>query len=174
MRLFFALELPAALRLAIDSWRDTQFPSVGRPVPAANLHITLAFLGELAPGRLEALLNATDEWLTRSAPPGAELHLDQTGFRPRPGLYWLAPGRWPQELDRLAAGLGGVCQQLGGRRERRRYQPHVTLFRGCQNAPPMPAQAPDFRCCYRSFTLFESRQGRRGVSYEGIAHWNLG
>ncbi|MBF4651936.1 RNA 2',3'-cyclic phosphodiesterase, partial [Serratia marcescens] len=46
-RLFFALSLPDALQQQVIRWRAEAFaPEAGRPVAAANLHLTLAFLGE--------------------------------------------------------------------------------------------------------------------------------
>ncbi|WP_303393948.1 2'-5' RNA ligase family protein, partial [Klebsiella pneumoniae] len=48
-RLFFALELPSAVQKQIVQWRATHFPEdAGRPVAADNLHLTLAFLGEVS------------------------------------------------------------------------------------------------------------------------------
>ena len=47
-RLFFAIELPTPLQRQIVRWRADHFPpEAGRPVAAANLHLTLAFLGLL-------------------------------------------------------------------------------------------------------------------------------
>ncbi len=48
-RLFFALTLPDAMQQEIVQWRAGHFsPEAGRPVAAANLHLTLAFLGEVS------------------------------------------------------------------------------------------------------------------------------
>lgn len=48
-RLFFAIDLPAEIREQIIHWRATHFPpEAGRPVAADNLHLTLAFLGEVS------------------------------------------------------------------------------------------------------------------------------
>ena len=172
MRLFFALEPARETALQIADWRDRQFPaSAARPVPIANLHITLAFIGELPPPRLERLLQAVDDW--RDRPRSASLHMDCTGYWQRPGIYWLGPREWPQQLEKLARRLGAISGQVGGRQEKRRFQPHVTLFRGCREAPPQPAQEPSFVFAYHHFTLFESRQGKRGVSYQPLADWAL-
>lgn len=55
-RLFFAIELPAALQRKIVRWRAEHFPSeAGRPVAAANMHLTLAFLGEVSADKQRAL-----------------------------------------------------------------------------------------------------------------------
>ena len=48
-RLFFAIELPTPLQRQIVRWRADHFPpEAGRPVAAANLHLTLAFLGDVS------------------------------------------------------------------------------------------------------------------------------
>ncbi|WP_312181746.1 2'-5' RNA ligase family protein, partial [Pantoea sp. CTOTU46764] len=48
-RLFFALELPAPLQQQLVQWRADNFAAeAGKPVAAANLHLTLAFLGEVS------------------------------------------------------------------------------------------------------------------------------
>ena len=100
--------------------------------------------------------------------------MDSTGFWQRPGIYWLGPREWPRQLEQLVRRLGAISGQVGGKQEKRRYQPHVTLFRGCREAPPQPAQAPAFSFAYDHFTLFESRQGKQGVSYHPLADWELG
>jgi RNA 2',3'-cyclic 3'-phosphodiesterase len=56
LRLFFALwpgtqEQQALLRASAPAVAD----SAGRPIPAANLHATLAFLGNVAAARLPQL-----------------------------------------------------------------------------------------------------------------------
>ena len=45
-RLFFAIEIPAKIQKQLVQWRADNFPAdAGVPVAAANMHITLAFLG---------------------------------------------------------------------------------------------------------------------------------
>ncbi len=173
MRLFFALELPGETARAVATWRDRELAPVGRPVPAANFHITLAFVGELPAPRLERLCLAVDEWVSRDVPVGGHLQLDRTGYWQKPGIYWLGPSRWPQQLTALAKKLGGLSSGSGGKRDKRRLQPHVTLFRRCQPPPPAPVRQPHFALDYHHFALFESRQGKSGVSYHPLAHWDL-
>ncbi len=173
MRLFFALELPAALAMEISSWRDRSFARPGRPVPPANFHITLAFLGELDEPALDALCRDVDAALSARRPAGGRLTLDQVGYWDRPGIYWLGPRQWPDPLGELARKLGGLGAVQGGQRRRDRFQPHITLFRSCTAAPPAPAAAPEFTLPYREFFLMESRQGRRGVVYDPVAAWEL-
>lgn len=173
MRLFFGLELQETTTLKISDWRDRQFSGAGRPVPPANFHVTLAFIGQLSAHRLERLLQAVDHMLTTSPLSGGALTLDQTGYWHKPGIYWLGPEAWPAQLDSLALRLGGLSSSFGAKRDKRPYRPHITLFRGCADAPPIPSQAPSIELTYRDFTLFESRQGRHGVSYHPLQCWEL-
>ena len=55
MRVFFALELDPHTALRISNWRERQLTSIGKPVPVANFHLTLAFLGSLNEPAIERL-----------------------------------------------------------------------------------------------------------------------
>lgn len=173
MRVFFGVQPDPDLALRIASWRDRQLATAGRPVPVSNFHITLAFLGEISPASMDGLCQRVDDYCGRSSPGGDTVDLDQTGYWPRPGIYWLGPSRWPDSLLQLAMKLRGVSSGCGAKQERKRFQPHITLFRGCTDAPPAPAEPPSFSMPYRDFALFESRQGRRGVSYHPLQYWDL-
>lgn len=173
MRLFFGLELEQKTALQISDWRDRQFSDIGRPVPPANFHITLAFIGELSSDRMERLYQTVDQLLDDRPLSGGKLNLDHTGYWQKPGIYWLAPRSWPRQLDTLAQRLQGVASVIGAKRDKRPYQPHITLFRGCENAPPAPAEAPSMALEYGDFALFESRNGKRGVSYHPLQYWEL-
>ena len=173
MRAFFGLELDTATALQIAQWRDRLLLADGRPVPPANFHITLAFIGELSQPRLDRLCRSVDEWLERDRLQGAELDLQSVGYWQKPGIYWLGPQQWPQQLSQLAAKLAGLATRVGGKRDKRAYQPHITLFRGCNTAPPAAQADPPVSLSYRDFALLESVQGKRGVSYHPLQHWDL-
>jgi 2'-5' RNA ligase len=55
MRAFLGLSPDVKTKLAIELWRNKAFPCFYAPVPAANFHITLAFLGQISPKQLDAL-----------------------------------------------------------------------------------------------------------------------
>ena len=173
MRVFFGLLPDPDFAMQLATWRDRQFSAAGRPVPPANFHITLAFVGEIKPHYLETLGREVSEWCDRATPAGGRLSLDQTGYWPRPGIYWLGPARWPDQLQHLADRLRTISAGAGGKRERKRFQPHITLFRGCRDAPPAPSELPRLTFDYSEFALFESRQGRQGVSYHPLEYWEL-
>jgi len=169
MRLFFGLDPTADDKRAIDSWRSRVATAEGRPVPPANFHITLAFLGELPERQLERLCDAVDRL---DLPGDRELCLDQVGYWPRPGIFWLGPSAPPTSLSALAGSLARIGQGLGVRRDRRPFVPHVTLYRGCRQPPPAPAEPPQLACRYRGVTLFASRTAHTGVRYEPLAEWS--
>lgn len=173
MRLFFGIGLPGDTALKVADWRDRQFPPLGRPVPVGNFHITLAFIGELPQRSLEGLCEDVERRLEQHPLRGGQMRLDQTGYWPRPGICWLGPSTCPTELKALATLLKNTAVAAGGRRERRRYQPHITLFRSCESPPPAPTVPADFRLAWDSFALYESRQGRQGVHYQAVAEWRL-
>jgi 2'-5' RNA ligase len=173
MRTFFGLELPADVAMQIADWRDRQLRCAGRPVPPANFHITLAFIGEIAPGPLERLCLAVDSWLEHEPVPGAQLVLDCPGYWPKPGIYWLGPGKWPEPLALLANKLRHLATSAGARRDRNPFRPHVTLYRNCSTPPAAAARQPAISLPYLDFTLFESKQGKTGVSYHPLQQWDL-
>jgi len=173
MRLFFALEAESATTLAIANWRDTRLMTDGRPVPAANFHITLAFVGELPDGKSERLADAVDAWVGAVAPASGTLVLDTPGYWPKIGIYWLGPAQWPEALDGLARKLRSLATTAGARRDSAAFRPHVTLIRGCEQPPAAPICLPAISWRYRHFSLLESVQGKSGVSYRPLASWAL-
>lgn len=169
MRVFFAFGPESACALRIADWRERHAACDGRAVPAANFHLTLAFVGELEARAVDELCAAVD----RCAPAWSanQLTLDRVGYWPRPGIYWLGPANWPEELDALAATLRQLAVTAGARRDRKRFTPHVTLYRNCRQPPAAPQRQPhiDFSC--DTLSLYESRRGRRGVSYHPLCDW---
>jgi RNA 2',3'-cyclic 3'-phosphodiesterase len=173
MRVFFGLELEGTTALQVADWRDRHLACPGRPVPPSNFHITLAFIGPLSDPAIARLCLAVDEWLTRSTVTGATLHLDRTGYWHKPGIYWLGPTAWPEHLARLAQKLTSLASAVGAKQDRNPFQPHITLYRGCNAAPPAPTLTPAIDMTYRHCALFESRQGKQGVSYHVLQDWGL-
>lgn len=173
MRLFFGLEIPANTALAIAGWRERQFPPLGRPVPMANFHITLAFVGECSEPTLDRLCRDVDERLARQTQNGASMTLSRVGYWPKAGICWLGPADSPVALEHLARCLQQSALAVGARRERRAYQPHLTLFRRCEIPPPAPTEPAEFRLGWHRFTLYESVAGRQGMHYQPLAEWPL-
>lgn len=178
MRIFFALDLTPDAKLEIESWRDRSFRDLAiggtaRPVPAGNFHITLAFIGEIAEYQLESICNGVEEPLSGMSIEPGEINFNELGYWQRQGILWLGPKHPPAGLLQLAGRLKGLSARFGGKRDSKVFRPHISLFRRCSVPPPPPLQPPEFSLQFREFSLFESVQGKRGVSYHALQHWPL-
>jgi 2'-5' RNA ligase len=178
MRIFFALDLTPTAKLEIASWRDRSFRELAaggraRPVPPGNFHVTLAFIGDVAQYKLESLCNSVEYSLGSKSMGTCEVAFNELGYWQRQGILWLGPKHCPAQLQQLADRLKGLCARAGGKRDNKVFAPHITLFRGCKLPPPTSLEPPDFTLQFGDFTLFESRQGKRGVSYYPLQHWSL-
>jgi 2'-5' RNA ligase len=137
LRLFCALRLPRAAVDEITAWQAGELHG-GRIVPAANLHLTLAFLGSRPASDLARVATV----LARAAAGAGDIRLEVGDYRETRsvGMVVLADegGEAAALADRLASGL----EALGGyRREARRFLPHLTVLRfraapGLTPAPP--------------------------------------
>lgn len=98
----------------------------GRFTRPENLHLTLAFLGEVSPHRVAAVQGAMEQ--TAFAP--FTLRFDHTGCFRREGgdIPWvgLAPN---QSLQSLQSALCDRLRVAGFRLEERSFTPHITLAR---------------------------------------------
>lgn len=167
-RLFFALNLPRTAAQALEQWRRPLPLVSGRWVPMANLHLTLAFLGEVDDAALDALLDSDMKGLRPFT-----LSFGELGYFSKPKVLFVAPTSVPDELTQLAE----HCQRLQGRygnaKKEQRYQPHITLARDVE--PPVPPAAMplaiQFDC--RNVALMASHNSRDGVSYQEVASWPL-
>ncbi|WP_353474966.1 RNA 2',3'-cyclic phosphodiesterase [Salipiger sp. H15] len=124
MRCFLALPLPEALLPALLAVQEAV--PVGRAVPEENLHVTLAFLGEVG----EAALQELHMELEGQALPGCRLRvagLESFGGR-SPRLLAAEIAAEPG-LVALHGRVVRACRAAGIELERRRFRPHVTLVR---------------------------------------------
>jgi 2'-5' RNA ligase len=135
MRLFVALEIPAAVRenlaVLMDELRAADVSSSkskARWVRSENLHVTLKFIGNADVGKLDAIRAALAEVRSES---GVELHFRGLGFFPndkRPRVFWAGIEASPN-LVPLAREIDARMEKLGIPRETREFAPHLTLAR---------------------------------------------
>lgn len=79
----------------------------GRAIPAENLHLTLAFLGEVTLEAVPRLKDAVASVFEKSF----DLVLDRTGCWPQSGIGWLGPSEAPDELIALHDRLVAIASQ---------------------------------------------------------------
>jgi len=135
VRLFVALEIPAAVRdnlaAQIKELRDLSTKVADkRPrwVRPENLHVTLKFIGEVASTKLDAIRGALSA--IRSNAP-VDLKFRGLGFFPNerhPRVLW-AGLEASANLTSLAGDIDGALETQGIACERRTFTPHLTLAR---------------------------------------------
>lgn len=169
-RLFLALWPDAAVRSQLaGAMAELRRDMAGNWVKPDNLHITLAFLGDVLPARLPDIHRVADQ--TQGA--GFTLMLDRAEFWPHNGIICLAPGVTPEPLQDLAANLARRLREAGFSLETRPYRAHLTLARkGRTQANHVPLAAP-VAWKIEGFSLVESRTDRDGATYLPRAGWRL-
>lgn len=177
-RVFFGIALPEHLcnRLAVEAL-SLRLP---RRVDPRDMHLTLVFLGEVAPDLLEGLHEAAEAL----SMPGFDLHLRGFGLfgKAQPHSLWAGVAPEPA-LTTLQTKLETALRRAGATPEKRRFLPHVTLGR----FPPMP---PDEAARLeravvagagfatepfevREFLLYRSHLGAEAPRYETLATYPL-
>lgn len=168
-RLFFALWPDDALRhILYKETRHAVRASGGKPVPAENFHITLAFLGHLDADGAAAARAAADA--TQGEP--FDLVLDRPGFWPDARVVWLAPASVPETGSRFAAKLRQALRTRGVAVDFRPFLPHVTLARKVSKPGNLGTVRP-IRWPVREFVLVHSLSGRHGSEYRLLVSWAL-
>lgn len=197
MRLFFALPLPDEALDALEA-AGRAFAAAGeasvafgraRRSPRANLHLTLAFLGEYDEAGLAAALAAGDEAFGRRtacaetaderAPnSGFALKLEGWGAFPRRGaatILWAGLGSSP-ELLAVASRLREALDRTGLLYDRSPFKPHLTLARFSKPAElrGLPAGAvPGIEFQAQIAALYRSVLGGGPPRYEEMGTWRL-
>ncbi len=133
IRAFFAVEIGAAAREAAAAAARTLRAAPGggevRWVRAENLHVTLRFLGDVAPGAIPGLVDSVAEHAAGVS--GFQLALGEarpfpSARRPRVVIVEVAP---EAPLAALAAAVERGVVAAGFAPEERGFRPHLTLGR---------------------------------------------
>ncbi len=140
----------------------------GKFVPTQNIHITLAFLGELNKEQIKSAKLAADGIKTDSF----VLQLDHIGFWKKPQVIWLAPSKTPKPLTELATALQSKLKERKFNVDERPFKPHLTLMRKAHKRPG----ALQFNPCewrVERFVLVRSTLEETGAIYDIIHEWPL-
>ncbi|UCE01873.1 MAG: RNA 2',3'-cyclic phosphodiesterase [Candidatus Latescibacterota bacterium] len=195
MRLFVALLLDPAwietLEQVLRQLRALDRDSSVRWVDARSIHLTLKFLGEVEEPRVDELIERLDAAVaTRSAP---RLALGGLGAFPtlkRPRVIWIGVEEDGRRLAPLQSRIEDAAAAMGWERERRAFQPHLTLGRardprrsrgGRTSAPvashlaalPGIAVAAPAPSLQTRLALVRSHLGPGGARYESLHRWHL-
>ena len=185
MRLFVALNLPKKERDRIfkttRGLREEELPI--RWVEAGHYHLTLKFLGEVHPDRVEHVQRVLD----RVAGGTQAFDVKMRGFGAfptirRPRVLWLGADPSPA-LRCLKQDLEWALAECGFERETRAFHPHLTLgrssedeaagvFRGLDET--LAALDYSGKFTVRVLDLMSSQLSRQGPSYRVVSSSQLG
>jgi len=176
MRLFIAIELPGDLKTELGKLKMEM--SGVRWVPMEQIHLTLAFLGEVEEMTVERLTGK----LASTHATGFKLRLSGTGCFPnchRPHVMWVGLEPEPR-LNELVAGVHSAVLSCGIPQEERPFSPHITLAR-IKLSPPRDFDSfldqhqnlklPPFSV--REFILFQSRLTPQGAVHIPVRNFQL-
>ena len=184
MRAFFAINLSddtkdriaeaiRAVRIADPPWRW---------VVRDNFHVTLKFLGRVSDDRVTGLVEAVSEACRQTRPFSITVG-ELGGFpnlkRPRVLFYRIVDGA--RQLTRLAERVDESLSTAGVEKERRAFQPHITVARikvslegGLSAALTRAPAVSAAHEVVSSVTLMESHRGRQGAQYHSLKEIALG
>jgi RNA 2',3'-cyclic 3'-phosphodiesterase len=166
VRLFFAVWPPAATAVALHAWAETiKVPHEKNPVPAGNIHLTLAFLGEAEAARAVAAAKRVRG--TRHALP-----IEQARYWKDSRIVWVGPRETPPALAALVHGLQLELCREEFTLERRPFAAHVTLLRRAR-APRALPPLPRLEWPVDEFRLVRSRTSPAGSAYEPLERFAL-
>jgi 2'-5' RNA ligase len=180
MRVFVAVDIPEEVRRALAEFARplAVLRSGARWVRTEGMHLTLKFIGEVSPEKVERI-NAALAGVKSSAP--VEMIFRGTEFFPNakhPRVFWAGIEATPN-LAGLAAHIEAQLEPLGIPREQRAFHPHLTLarFKDERGLPELRAAIEkagtvEFGACTaREFHLYESKLKPGGAEYRQLASW---
>ena len=137
----------------------------GRVTPAERIHLTLAFLGPVAP---EKALQAA-----RSVRGKAQgLPIEKAQYWKHHRIVWAGPHETPAALAALVEALHGALRRAGYALEERPFAAHVTLLRSApppRELPPLPG----VEWPVSELTLVRSAVSNKGSAYEIVQRFPL-
>jgi len=174
MRLFFALwPSPQSARHLATIAAETAARIGGRPTRQETIHLTLAFLGEVAEERVPELLSIGEALRT----PAFDLCIDRLGHWRHNHLIWAGCSEIPAPLEELARRLSRKLSDAGFAVDngKRPFTPHVTLVRKVPESEAetrLPGIEPIAWTC-SGFALVRSRLASTGPTYKALASFPL-
>ncbi len=169
-RLFFSVPLSRISQLELIRLQARLGSDLGghaRVVPAANFHLTLAFLGNVTQQQKAQLLSRWDGLSV----PEVSLTLNRLAHWPRAGVVCATTSHTPMALAELAHLLRRDATEHGLHQSHAPFRPHITLFRGVTGLTrPLPEIKP-VPVQINEVDLMVSVMGPKGVEYHSVNRW---
>jgi 2'-5' RNA ligase len=179
MRTFIAIDLPNEVKKELlgyiqgisDGSRDYKW------VDAGNLHITMAFLGDIGFDDITGIISAMEKAVSGLSPFPANLGKVSTF----PSVIWVGLSEGDEECCSIYSRLKDEMASVGFRLDDKRYHPHITIARSRikmnpemrrgfeTNEPPPPMSFN-----VKGLVLYESRLRPQGPEYIPLQRVPLG
>ncbi|PKO71426.1 MAG: RNA 2',3'-cyclic phosphodiesterase [Betaproteobacteria bacterium HGW-Betaproteobacteria-14] len=170
-RVFFALWPEEEIARQFDAvGRQARKTFGGRRMRRETLHLTLAFMGGIAPDRLAALCAIASTVKL----PIFDMAFDRLQCQRRKRIVWAFASMVPSGLLELADSLHTQLKSGGFRTEERPFAAHVTLLRNSRCATDAPDASLNIEWPVRDFVLAESGLAPEGAHYHILERWPLG
>jgi len=185
MRLFVSVDLPDDLAPAVEAVQDHLRDAPGLDVTdPTQAHVTLTFLGETDPDRLDEVENALARAVTEAGVDPFDATIEGIGAFPSTEyirVVWLGIGRGTEELTRLHESIEDRTTDLGFDPADHEFTPHVTIARMNHAGGKDLVQRvlrehdPDVGSMrVEEVRLTESDLGPAGPEYSTVARFPLG
>lgn len=188
IRSFIAIPLPPELRLMLGSLQKRLKTGNKLPIKWADpngIHLTLKFLGNVPPDRINEISRAIAD-AARGIPP---FHLETKELGAFPSLkrvqvVWLGLGGELDKLNRLKHQIESCLSSLGFAAELRPFKAHLTLARIRPQATPDERQSfgeliagtsLKTGCSFKveAVSLMRSQLSREGANYSQLSSTRL-
>jgi 2'-5' RNA ligase len=188
LRLFVALPVPAEIRDVLTETQDELRQLLPRAAatwtPPDRMHLTLRFLGDVEPARVEALTSSLAAAVENFGP--LDLIVERVGCFPdarHPRVVWIGVHDRAQRLPELQRRIASATAAFTPESEAGRFTGHVTLARAKQIKRPQAEAIAAFaqRTADRRLgawtaakvELVRSELSSSGSLYTGLAEFPL-
>lgn len=132
IRTFICIEIPEAVKERIADLQGElkKLDAQVSWVKPANIHLTVKFLGPVAPSRIVTIRQVVER-VANSCHP-FEVEVAQTGCFPsprNPKVLWVGLSQVPNQLQQLQQTIEEQLATAGFPREAKRFSPHLTIGR---------------------------------------------
>lgn len=188
MRLFVAIDIGDEARSAIALVQQRVARALGdkrsvKWVDNARIHMTLAFIGEVAEALAPRVIEAFSSDIDRAPFDAVLQRLGVFPPRDGPRVLWIGVGKGANEIGEVQRVVADRCDRLGVELEGRPFTPHLTLARWRASERSRRADAvralsadpltPIGRFTVDHVTLYQSRLSQEGSRYTALARANL-
>jgi RNA 2',3'-cyclic 3'-phosphodiesterase len=170
MRVFFAIKPDeTALKQLSHLAKQLTLTSGGQITKKANIHLTLAFLGEVAIDRLTTL---------RSVAKGVtattfDFTFDEIRYWKHNQIIYAGTSTCTPKLLTLVNNLRNTLSTNSFVFDSRAYKPHITLARKVKSGRMLPDLVTPISWRVAEWFLMQSKQTDRGINYIPLDRWTL-